>query len=176
MPKIVVLRMGHRLERDKRVTTHVGLVARAFGADGIIISNTKDSAMEESIDKVVKSWGGEFFIRTGEPWRKAVAGWRQEGGLVVHLTMYGMPIDEVLPKIKGRDVMVIVGAEKMPGEVFGVANLNIAVSNQPHSEVAALAIFLDRVFEGSELKKEFKKGRMRIIPSENSKRVEFGGE
>ncbi|MHC1579644.1 MAG: tRNA (cytidine(56)-2'-O)-methyltransferase, partial [Candidatus Alkanophagales archaeon] len=27
--EVVVLRLGHRPERDKRVTTHVGLVARA---------------------------------------------------------------------------------------------------------------------------------------------------
>ncbi len=176
MAKIVVLRMGHRLERDKRVTTHVGLVARAFGADGMIISNAKDAAIEESIGKVVKSWGGEFFIRAGEPWKKAVSGWRRDGGLVVHLTMYGMPLDEVLPKIKERDLMVVIGAEKMPGEIFKVADFNIAVGNQPHSEVAALAIFLDKVFGGSELKKEFKNAEMRIIPSEKSKKVEFKRE
>ncbi|MCG7848715.1 MAG: tRNA (cytidine(56)-2'-O)-methyltransferase, partial [ANME-2 cluster archaeon] len=31
---IVVLRLGHRPERDQRVTTHVGLTARALGASG----------------------------------------------------------------------------------------------------------------------------------------------
>ncbi|TFG70124.1 MAG: tRNA (cytidine(56)-2'-O)-methyltransferase, partial [Methanomassiliicoccus sp.] len=29
---IVVLRLGHRPERDQRVTTHVALTARALGA------------------------------------------------------------------------------------------------------------------------------------------------
>ena len=174
MSKIVVLRMGHRLERDKRVTTHVGLVARAFGADGIIISNTKDTGIEASINKVVKTWGGEFFIRSGEPWKKAVEKWRDAGGLVIHLTMYGMPFEDVLHKVKDKDLLVVVGAEKMPGDIFRVADLNVAVGNQPHSEVAALAIFLDRAFGGSELKKEFKNGKLKIIPTEKWKKVEKG--
>lgn len=174
MSKIVVLRMGHRLERDKRVTTHVGLVARAFGADGIIISNTKDTGIEASINKVVKTWGGEFFIRSGEPWKKAVEKWRDAGGLVIHLTMYGMPFEDVLHKVKDKDLLVVVGAEKMPGDIFRVADLNVAVGNQPHSEVAALAIFLDRAFSGSELKKEFKNGKLKIIPTEKWKKVEKG--
>lgn len=172
MVKIVVLRMGHRPERDKRMTTHVGLVARAFGADGMILSNTRDAAIEKSIKKVVSSWGGEFFVRSGEPWKKAVANWHRDGGLVVHLTMYGMPLEEVLKKTEGKNLMVVVGAEKMPGEIFKIADLNIAVGNQPHSEVAALAIFLDRVFGGSELKKEFKNRKLKIIPTEKWKKVE----
>jgi len=167
--------MGHRPERDKRVTTHVGLVARAFGADGMVISNTKDTTTEDSINKVVRSWGGEFFVKSGESWKKTIANWHKAGGLVVHLTMYGMPLDEVLKKTDGRDLMIVVGAEKMPGEIFKIADLNIAVGNQPHSEVAALAIFLDRIFGGSELKKEFKNRRLKIIPTEKWKKIEKEG-
>ena len=39
---IEVLRIGHRPGRDKRVTTHVALVARAFGAGGIYIPGGDD--------------------------------------------------------------------------------------------------------------------------------------
>jgi len=173
MSKIVILRMGHRMGRDKRVTTHVGLVARAFGADGFIIANTKDAKIEESIKKVVRRWGGEFFVRSGEPWKTVVENWRRDGSLVVHLTMYGMPLDDALPRLRGRDLLVAVGAEKMPGEMFKIADLNIAVGNQPHSEVAALAVFLDRLFEGSELKKEFKNRKIKIIPTEKDKKTEI---
>jgi tRNA (cytidine56-2'-O)-methyltransferase len=35
MRRITVLRLSHRVGRDERVTTHVGLTARAFGASGI---------------------------------------------------------------------------------------------------------------------------------------------
>ena len=34
---IAVLRIGHRINRDKRITTHCALVARAFGAKKIFI-------------------------------------------------------------------------------------------------------------------------------------------
>ncbi|HIC50899.1 MAG TPA: hypothetical protein EYP01_05595, partial [Candidatus Poseidoniales archaeon] len=30
-PRLSVLRLGHRRERDKRITSHLGLTARAFG-------------------------------------------------------------------------------------------------------------------------------------------------
>ena len=36
--KIEVLRIGQRVIRDDRVTTHVALVARAFGASKIYLS------------------------------------------------------------------------------------------------------------------------------------------
>lgn len=176
MPNVTVLRMGHRIERDKRVTTHVGLVARAFGADGMIVTDTKDKSIEESIRKVVDAWGGPFSIQTGEPWRQAIKKWRASGGLVVHLTMYGMPVDDGIQKARGRDVLVVVGAEKMPGEMLGIADLNVAIGHQPHSEVAALAIFLDRLYNGSELKKEFKDSKIKIIPSENGKKIETAAE
>ena len=39
--KISVLRLGHRLVRDDRVSTHVGLVARAFGASEIFYVETE---------------------------------------------------------------------------------------------------------------------------------------
>lgn len=174
MSKIVVLRMGHRPQRDKRVTTHVALVARAFGADGIVVAGVRDRGVEQSVQKVVELWGGPFFIRSGQPWRKVIDDWRSSGGLVVHLTMYGLPIDEVLPSLRngGGDLLVVVGAEKMPGDLFDLADFNVAIGNQPHSEVAALAVLLDRIFGGSELKKEFKKWRLRIIPKNKGKKVE----
>jgi tRNA (cytidine56-2'-O)-methyltransferase len=171
MRKVVVLRMGHRPLRDKRVTTHVALAARAFGADGIILADVRDRGVEESVRKVVELWGGDFFIRSGEPWRKVIEEWRSSGGSVVHLTMYGIPLDEALPNLKG-DLLLVVGAEKMPADVFDLADFNVAVGHQPHSEVAALAVLLDRIFKGTELKKEFKKGKLRIIPSKKGKKIE----
>ena len=75
--------MGHRPARDKRVTTHVALTARAFGADAILVS-TKDLALERSVRDVVRRFGGDFRIQTGVPWRRIV---REGTGSKVHLTM-----------------------------------------------------------------------------------------
>lgn len=172
MPKIVVLRMGHRPQRDKRITTHVALVARAFGAEGLILADVRDERVEQSVRKVVELWGGDFFIRSGIPWRKAVEDWHADGGTVVHLTMYGLPLEDVLPRLQGRDLLIAIGAEKVPGEIFELADLNVAVGNQPHSEVAALAVLLDRVFGGAELKRQFNGAKLRIIPTERGKKVQ----
>ncbi len=171
---IVVLRLGHRPERDKRITTHVCLVARAFGADGIIIAAEEDEKLRESVEDIVDRWGGPFFIRFTTKWRDELRKWK---GKIVHLTMYGIPVDEIIEEIpKDEDILVVVGAEKVPREVYELADYNVAIGNQPHSEVAALAIFLDRFFEGKELQKEFKNARLRIIPQRKGKRLENLGE
>ncbi len=165
--KVIVLRLGHRYPRDKRVSTHVALVARAFGANGVVMS-ARDENVEESIRKITERWGGEFFV-AHKDWKKFIKSWR---GVVVHLTMYGLPVEDVIREIRKEkeDVLIVVGSEKVPGEVFKLAGYNVAITSQPHSEVAALAIFLDRLFEGEELKKEFK-GKIKITPSKDAKKV-----
>jgi len=167
MTEIWVLRLGHRPERDKRVTTHVALTARAFGAKGIIVT-TKDERLEEGIRSVNERFGGDFEIRTGiSNWKGFVKNFE---GDVVHLTMYGIHIDDALPKIRSEKLLIVVGAEKVPAEMYELATFNVAVGNQPHSEVAALAVFLDRFLKGEGLRKDFK-GRMKIIPCERGKKV-----
>ena|SRR5437773_3481018 len=165
---IAVLRLGHRPARDKRVTTHVALTARAFGADAVLIS-TKDSGLERGLRSVTTRFGGPFEVRTGVPWREVLKGWR---GPIVHLTMYGESLDDVVPRIpKEGDLLVVVGAEKMPRAVFDLSTFNVSVGNQPHSEVAALAVFLDRFLQGEGLRRAFR-GRMRVVPSKRGKTVE----
>lgn len=171
MQEIWILRLGHRPSRDKRVTTHVALTARALGARGIIIS-TKDEELEINVGDVVERFGGDFEVQTGVKWKEYLRGF---DGQIVHLTMYGQHIDDALERIKEDKICVIVGAEKMPAEVYQLADLNLAVGNQPHSEVAALAVLLDRLTVGEGLRKEFD-GKLRVIPTERGKRVESDSE
>ncbi len=173
---IAVLRLGHRPERDKRITTHVALTARVFGADKIIITAKEDEHVRESVEDVVRRWGGPFEIAFDPDWRKFMREWKERGGAIVHLTMYGIHIDDAMPRIrkeleKGRDVLVVVGAEKVPREVYEMADYNVGVGNQPHSEVAALAVFLDRLLKGEGLRKSFENAKLKIIPQERGKRV-----
>ncbi len=163
---ITVLRLGHRPARDKRVTTHVALTARAFGADAVLVS-TRDPGLERSIRGVVRRFGGSFRIETGVAWRRILNEWQ---GTKVHLTMYGERLENVLPRISREDVMIVVGAEKVPRDLFDLVDWNVAVGNQPHSEVAALAIFLDRLLGPSALGREFA-GPLRIRPSPRGKDV-----
>jgi tRNA (cytidine56-2'-O)-methyltransferase len=86
--------------------------------------------------------------------------------------MYGINIDDAIHGIwKEKKVLVIIGARKVPREVYTLADYNIAVGNQPHSEIGALSIFLDRIFKGKELKKNFRGGKLRIIPNNKGKYV-----
>lgn len=163
---IVVLRLGHRPKRDQRVTTHVALTARALGADEILVS-TPDESLEKTIRSVVDRFGGKFRIKTGVDWRKAIRAWKGE---VVHLTMYGESLSKALRTVKSRDLMIVVGAEKVPREVYDLADRNVSVGNQPHSEVAALAIFLDRHSGGKALEKGFR-GGLTIVPNPRGKTV-----
>jgi len=99
--------------------------------------------------------------------------WRSRGGEIAHLTAYGMPLPHAMEEIRAspNPKLVVVGAEKVPGEVFEVATWNVAVTNQPISEVSALALFLDRYFEGKQFSLDFENAEMKIVPSVRGKKV-----
>ena len=177
MQRIVVLRWGHRVQRDVRLTTHVALTARALGASGLLLSDTKDETIRATIEKVTENWGGTFSFEMGIPWKLSVKRWKNKGNTIVHLTAYGENIKEsdVLSRIKntGKDILLIVGSQKVPKEFFSkeISDFNVAIGNQPHSECAALAVFLDRFFEGKELTKRFRKAQIQIMPQERGKKT-----
>jgi tRNA (cytidine56-2'-O)-methyltransferase len=149
---VTVLRLGHRRIRDQRVTTHVCLVARAFGADGIFVCGEKDGGLLESVRKISKKWGGSFWIEFVESPVKTIREWKAAGGTVAHLTMYGEPLLGHVGAVgQEKKLLVVVGAEKVQPEIYKLADWNLAVTFEPHSEVAALAIVLDRYFGGAEL-------------------------
>ncbi|MEA2055302.1 MAG: tRNA (cytidine(56)-2'-O)-methyltransferase [Candidatus Thermoplasmatota archaeon] len=164
---ITVLRMGHRIGRDKRITTHVALVARAFGADKIVIS-AKDTKIEETLRSTCTRFGGNFEIESGINAKKIIRNW---GGSIAHLTMYGEELEKSINNIdKSKDLLIVIGAKKVPGYIYEMADFNVSVGNQPHSEVAALAIFLDRYNKGLWLNKKFE-GKLKIIPNNERKEV-----
>ena len=92
---IVIFRLGHRQARDKRITTHVGLVGRAFGANCMLV-DTKDEKLEKVLGSVIHRFGGDFSVKTGKKLRTILNNW---SGKIIHLTMYGEHIDKALPKI-----------------------------------------------------------------------------
>lgn len=171
------MRWGHRPSRDARLTTHVALAARALGASGIILSDIEDRKIKETIDEVAQSWGGPFFFEMGIPWKKAVNDWKTQNDIVVHLTAYGENVEtsDVLQRIKacGKNVLVIVGSQKVPREFFSeaVSDFNVAIGNQPHSECASIAVFLDRFLEGKELARSFQNWKVRVLPQPRGKKV-----
>ena len=170
--KISILRMGHRFVRDDRVTTHVALVARALGCDRIYMNEVDDS-IKSTVREIIERWGGGHFdIEIIENWKSVIKRWKNGGGKVVHLTMYGININEVIDELRKYDkLLVVVGASKVPKEVYQISDYNVAIGNQPHSEIAALAICLDRIFKGRELTKKFDDAKIEVVPSPNEKKV-----
>ena len=170
-PAVAVLRLGHRPGRDERTTTHVGLTARALGADRIIFEDVAAGRRETILD-ITERFGGPFEVEITEGPLGVIRSW---AGRIAHLTMYGQPIQDVEDEIRAAHredpLLVVVGAEKVPFEVYDHADWNVGVTNQPHSEIAALAVFLDRLFDGAELDRQFDDAEQRVVPQETGKRV-----
>ena len=70
-----------------------------------------------------------------------------------------------------KDILIFIGAEKVPAEIYELADFNVSVGSQPHSEVAALAIFLDRLFDGKKIEDDTLNSgaEIVIVPTEHGK-------
>jgi tRNA (cytidine56-2'-O)-methyltransferase len=169
------------VERDRRVTSHLALVARAFGASRIIIAGDRDSTLNHTVDTIVNQWGGEFNIekRPFADWKIIITEWKESGGKILHLTMYGENLltfekSESFHRlqedpIQRTKLLIVVGGKKVPGKVFHLANWNIGIGNQPHSEVSALAVFLDHLMPNM-LQQKFAGAKHQIVPSLEGKK------
>ena len=168
---IEVVRIGQRIVRDDRVTTHVALVARAFGASKIFMTEVNPE-IKDTIEKINKTWGGNFIIEFIDSWKPIIKKKKTEGYKIVHLTMYGESINDSEKNLsKENNLLIVVGAEKVPREIYELADYNVGVGSQPHSEISALAILLDRIQKGAQFRKEFSGGKRKIIPTKKGKNV-----
>ena len=168
--KFEVLRIGQRLVRDDRVTTHVALVSRAFGASKIYMTEVNPE-IKDTLRKINDTWGGNFEVEfIGNP--NDILKSKKDDCKIIHLTMYGENINKVESKIsRDDDYLIIIGAEKVPRRIYENADYNIAIGNQPHSEISALAILLDRLQDGKQFKNKFKNSEREIVPSKTGKNV-----
>lgn len=168
--RLDVLRLGYRKGRDPRITTHLALVSRAFGADGFMLSGDEDKELFSNLKSVSDRFGGSLdtsHVKGMSTLKQHVA----SGGVAVHLTMYGEPYRKAIPTIRrDKPLMVIVGGAKVPGDVYKLCQHNVAVGNQPHSEVAALALFLEAWFGDSGSDKKFEDARL-VIEGTNKGKI-----
>ncbi len=172
--RIIVIRIDHRPERDKRVTTHLGLTARAFGAQGFWVTGLRDPNIIRSLQHTCSQWGHRAFsVQNKASWRECIQAFKNNDGEVVHLTMYGLHVDDVISKIRASslDKLVVVGGPKVPSRLFTLADYNVAIGHQPHSEVAALAVFLDRLYQGKSLQITPSDAELIIEPTSHGKRM-----
>ena len=173
---VEVLRLGHRVGRDPRITTHLALVSRAMGASKFTLAGDEDEKLFENIASVNDRFGHGITCRYEKSPMKLLKGISDSDGvdkpIIIHLTMYGEPFKETIAHIpKNQSVIVVVGGAKVPPELFSLSDYNIAVGNQPHSEVAALALFLDCWTGGEGYHREFQDPHLVITPSKSGKDV-----
>ena len=158
------------------MTTHVALTARAFGAEGVILPDSAGQAARTTED-ITDRFGGPFAVEQVTDPQRVV---RAHDGPVVHLTMYGEPLEEVLSAVRSALEtamgLIVVGGGKVPGAVYDRADWNVAVGNQPHSEIAALAVCLDRLQAGRWADRRWTDADRRFIPQASGKRVIGDGE
>ena len=168
---VYVLKLGHRIHRDYRLDTHLALAARAFLADKLYYSGQKDSKFEDNINKVTKKFGGNFCVDFISNHLNFI---KHFNGKKVHLTMYGIEIKNKIKELKQFDeLLIIVGGEKVPPNIYQISDYNISVTNQPHSEVASLAIILDKYFNEKEFSLDFKNAKRKIIGVEKGKKIDL---
>ena len=167
---IIILRLNHRIFRDKRITTHVALTARAFLADKIYYSGEKDSNLENSINKISKQFGSNFGIEYCSDPIKFIKE-NKNKFTIIHLTCYGLNVEKQVNKLKNKNLIIIVGGEKVEPIYYKLSDFNIAVTKQPISEVSALAVFLHLLNQGKELNYEFKDAKLKILESEHEKKI-----
>ncbi|MDR1820433.1 MAG: tRNA (cytidine(56)-2'-O)-methyltransferase [Methanobrevibacter sp.] len=178
MMKIEVLRLNHRQKRDTRISTHVCLTARAFGASKIYLSGEQDEKLMENVNDLVKRWGGSFEIAYNKNYMNIIEEYQNTGGEVIHLTMYGLQVQNVIKDIQKsvKDKLIIVGGSRVPTKVYKKANWNVSITNQPHSEVSSLAIFQHMLLDGKELNMSFNNPIFEIIPMAEGKKVDINKE
>ena len=177
-PSLTVVRLGHRHDRDARITTHIGLVARAWGADRLLIGGDRDSGVLETVRDVNRRFGGSMDCShetSPTRWLKRFVAGDLEAmtkpGLAIHLTMYGLPVDEVVPGLlRDQPTAFVVGGPKVPPEIWDICQHHVSIGSQPHSEVAALAIALDR-WGARPDDVDSSDARLRIVPTAQGKQV-----
>ena len=170
---INVLRLDHRIKRDARITTHVCLTSRAFGASKIYLSGEEDEKLMKNVEELVEHWGGSFKVEYKKNYMNLIDEWKNNGGEVIHLTMYGSQVQNIIGTIRksSKDKLIVVGGSRVPTKVYKNSNWNVSVTNQPHSEVSSLAVFQHMLMDGNEFDIKFDNAYFEVIPSAKGKKI-----
>jgi len=136
----------------------------------MVYSGDHDREMEENVKSVSERWGGDFKVEHIKNWKTFLKNFE---GKRIYLSMYGIPVQRCMDVAEGyeENLCVVVGGEKVPGDIYNYIDTQIAVTNQPHSEVAALAVFLDRLHKGKELEYSFDDCSIEVVPRKTGKEV-----
>ena len=89
--------------------------------------------------------------------------------------MYGETFtNEIIATIKNYNkLLIIIGSQKVPTEIYEEADINLSIGNQPHSELSAVTIFLYEIIEKNKdfLYRKFENAKQKIVPTKKSKKI-----
>jgi tRNA (cytidine56-2'-O)-methyltransferase len=147
------------------------LVARAFGASGVVLSSRKDPKLVKFMRLNNSKWGGSFTVESESNYMKALD---QEGSYKkVYLTRYGVPLQEVISTLRTyRNLLLIVTDKEAFGPASSRADFSVSITGQPHTSASAIAVFLHEFYSGRELAMHFENAQYKVVPSERGVHVE----
>jgi tRNA (cytidine56-2'-O)-methyltransferase len=147
------------------------LVARAFGASGITFSSRRDPRLSRFVQLNNSKWGGSFSVDFDSNYVKALD--PESSYKKVYLTMYGMPLQDVIGTLRTyKNLLLIVTDKEAVAPVYTRSDFNVSVTGQPHTSASAVAVFLHEFYSGRELAMHFGNARYKILPSEQGMHVE----
>ncbi len=88
-------------------------------------------------------WGGSFEVVGCENWKRSVRSFR--GTVRPPHDVRSAARARLAAAAPGPRILLVVGGAKVPSDLYSPRIVNVAVGNQPHSEVAALAVLLARL-------------------------------
>ncbi len=139
----------------------LALTARAFGAQSITFTTRANKKLVSYIKRTNGRWGGKFEVCFDKDWRKAIE--RSRNYEKVYLTLGGIPINKIIYRIRTyKNVMLIVTLQNDERTFEGVADFNVSITNQPHSTISSVAVFLHMFYSGRELAIRFNNAKYKI--------------
>ncbi|MDE1832845.1 MAG: tRNA (cytidine(56)-2'-O)-methyltransferase [Candidatus Micrarchaeota archaeon] len=157
---ITVLSIG---EGDYRVRLNMCLTARAFGAAKIVFIGRRDGRISKYIARLNSKWGGMFKVDFSSNAGNTIRSFSKYKK--IYLTMFGTPLKQVEYMLKTyKNILLIVTARDWEGQLAKLTDFNVSITNQPHAQVASIAIFLHEFFNGRELAIQFQNAKYKAIP------------
>lgn len=161
---IIVLAIG---KSKYESMVDICLTARAFGASSVVLTSSSheiNSKLKRFCNSVANKWGGNFSVQFISNWKSYISS--KTNYKTVYLTRYGISIQKQQYSIRSyKNVLLIISTDKERPELNKISDFNISITAQPHSSIAAMAIFLNMYYAGRELSLNFSKAQYKVVPS-----------
>ncbi|MGC8478429.1 MAG: hypothetical protein ACP5NE_00670 [Candidatus Micrarchaeia archaeon] len=139
----------------------LALTARAFGAQSVTFTMRANRKLANYIKRTNSRWGGKFDVYFEKNWNEVIE--RSKNYEKVYLTLGGVPINKMIYRIRTyKNIMLIVTLQGRERDFGQFADFNVSITNQPHSTISSVAVFLHMFYSGRELAIRFNNAKYKI--------------